>query len=236
MKVFRLFLAGLLSVLWLPRGMAADAPATPGPVAVFVKATLKPEFRDRYLAAMRENVAKTRAETSKPTFDFFQDATGGNTFYQFEVWKDEKEHASHLEAAHARAAAEVRKQAVTEPPEVLRLTPFYTAAETTHEPPAEPRKTENLVVVFETDPQLRQEFLSTFDKLAADARKAPGNLVFDLYRVTDRPDTFVLFERWKDAESYGRHMGRDYVREFHSHLNTVVAQRLRHPMKDVSGE
>lgn len=218
--------AAFLSILAMPLLSAAE-------LGLFVKVSVKPEIHERYIKAVQENVEQTRKEPSLPRFDFFQDATDKGTFYQFEVWDGQESLDAHLKKPYVAASWAVRAEGETAPKEVIKMVPYRSSA-TAKAPEGDLSETQNLIVIFEPKEQLKEEFLSEFDKVIGNARKADGNLVFELYRSTEPEGKFVLFERWKTPADYAKHLSTPYVAEFYKHFDAVVDKRVRYFGKDLS--
>lgn len=216
--------------------MAAIGPvAVAGELALFVKVSVKPEIQARYIEAVRKNVEETRKEPSRPRFDFYQDATDPGTFYQFEVWTGPEALEEHLKQPYVKEAWKVRAEGEAAEKEVIKMVP-YRASSTGKAPEGDLSQTQNLIVVFEAKEQLKEEFLSEFDKVIAEARKADGNLAFELYRSTEPEGKFVLFERWANASDYAKHLATPYVADFYKHFEAVVQNRVRYFGKDLGSK
>lgn len=197
-------------------------------VALFTKTVVKPEFRERYIETVRDNLLETRKEEGVRRFDFFQDASAPEIFYQFAVWSGVDEHEAHLKKPSAEVAAGDQPGNS----EVIRLVP-YRSVSTGKDPEGDQRGTQNLIVVFEPKEQLTDEFLSEFDKVIAEARKADGNLTFELYRSVEPAGKFVLYERWESPAHYAKHLATPYVADFYKHFDAVVDKRMRYSGKDL---
>jgi autoinducer 2-degrading protein len=81
-------------------------------IALFVSLKVKPELRDRFLAAAEDDsTCSVRDEPGCLRFDVLQDANDANHFYFYEVYTDDAAFTAHGQAPHfARwraAAAEV---------------------------------------------------------------------------------------------------------------------------------
>src|SRR4051812_45681868 len=81
-------------------------------MALFVSLKVKPELRDRFLAAAEDDsTCSVRDEPGCLRFDVLQDADDNNHFFFYEVYQDEAAFQAHSQAPHyARwraAAAEV---------------------------------------------------------------------------------------------------------------------------------
>ncbi|WAC19762.1 putative quinol monooxygenase [Luteolibacter sp. SL250] len=202
-------------------------------LALWVKVSLKPEIHERYIVAVQKNVEETRKEPSSPRFDFYQDTASPGVFHQFEVWKDQAALDDHLKQPYVKASWKVRDEGETAPKEVIKMAP-YRATTTAKAPDGDLSGSQNVIVVFQPEEQLKEEFLSEFDKVIEGARKADGNLAFELYRTTDPAGKFVLFERWASPADYAKHLSTPYVAAFYKHFEALVENRVRHFGKDLS--
>jgi len=68
--------------------------------------------------------------------------------------------------------------------------------------------TVRLVVNMEAASGKRDEFAAPFASLCSSVREEPGCQRYELYQSTDRPDHFVLMERWSDPEALTVHSQR----------------------------
>lgn len=202
-------------------------------LALWVKVSLKPEIHERYIEAVQKNVEETRKEPSNPRFDFYQDAASPGIFHQFEVWQDQAALDDHLKQPYVKAAWKVRDEGETAPKEVIKMVP-YRATTMAKAPSCDLSGSQTLIVIFEPKDQFKEEFLSEVDKVIEGARKADGNLAFELYRTTEPAGKFVLFERWQTPADYAKHLSTPYVTAFYKHFETLVDNRRRHIGKDLS--
>jgi len=202
-------------------------------LALLVKVSVKPEIQERYIEAVQKNVEETRKEADQPRFDFYQDTSAPGTFYQFEVWSGQAALDDHLKQPYVQAAWKIRDEGETAAKEVIKMVP-YRSTTTAAAPSGDLSGTQNLIVIFEPKEQLKEEFLSEFDKVIEGARKANGNLAFELYRTTAPEGKFVLFERWQTPADYAKHLSTPYVAEFYKHFEALVENRTRHFGKDLS--
>ena len=204
----------LLILLSIVPGLAADS-------AVFTKTTVKPGSADRFIEVVGREIATGDKAATQPKIGFYRDHTDPDVFFRLEVWPE------------GTAVREPAKEEPAEQTETIRLTPYRQNSEPWKNA-AKPEEAQNLIVVFEPKAQLKEEFLSEFDKVISQARQAPGNLVFELYRSEDQPGTFVLFERWENTADYARHLARPYVADFYKHFDAVVEKRMKYSVKELA--
>ena len=62
-----------------------------------------------------------------------------------------------------------------------------------------------LVIPMEAAPDKRDELINTFRTLAPEVRQEAGCQGYELYQSTERPDHFVLMERWSDQDALTVH-------------------------------
>jgi autoinducer 2-degrading protein len=97
-------------------------------IAVWVKARVTPEGRQRFLEAIEHDaIASERDEPGCVRFNVLQDAQDPNVYYFYEVYRDEAAIAAHRATPHYagwRAVADVLEG----PTEPARLTTVFPAA------------------------------------------------------------------------------------------------------------
>ncbi|MDP6102848.1 MAG: putative quinol monooxygenase [Dehalococcoidia bacterium] len=65
--------------------------------------------------------------------------------------------------------------------------------------------TVRLIVNIEAVTGKREELAATFASLCPSVREEPGCQQYELYQSTERPDHFVLLERWFDQDALTVH-------------------------------
>ncbi|WP_458687610.1 putative quinol monooxygenase [Nocardia tengchongensis] len=65
--------------------------------------------------------------------------------------------------------------------------------------------TVRLLIMITTQPGLGHRQVEAFERLAPTVRAEPGCLQYDLHRVADNPDHFVLLEEWASREALAAH-------------------------------
>jgi autoinducer 2-degrading protein len=93
--------------------------------AVVVPLKVKPEMREKFLAAALDDSTCSLQEPGCLRFDVLQDNTDPNRFFFYEVYRDESAYKAHQATAHyprwRAAAAEV----LAEPANASRCTTVY---------------------------------------------------------------------------------------------------------------
>ena len=62
-----------------------------------------------------------------------------------------------------------------------------------------------LIVNMEAAAGKREELTAAFASLCPGVREEPGCEQYELYQSTERPDHFVLMERWSDQDALSVH-------------------------------
>ena len=89
-----------------------------------------------------------------------------------------------------------------------------------------------LVVKFKVKPGQNAAFEQAFKEMQASVAKAePGNVYYDLYRLDQEPQTYVILEHYKDAAAVAAHGKSDHGRKLIAALRDLLdgppdAQRL----------
>lgn len=71
-----------------------------------------------------------------------------------------------------------------------------------------------VVAVLRTAAGKGGELLAAWPSLAAQVRAEAGCIAYDLHRVVDDPDRFVVLERWASPEALRAHGQSEHMREF----------------------
>ena len=68
--------------------------------------------------------------------------------------------------------------------------------------------TVRLIVGMKAAVGKREDLVATFASLCPSVREEPGCQQYELYQSTERPDQFVLLERWFDQDTLTVHSQR----------------------------
>src|SRR5262249_2912570 len=97
-------------------------------LAIWVKARIKPDMRDKFLKAIEADaLGSERDEPGCLRFNVLQDAKDANVYYFYEIYKDEAALEAHRAAPHYaiwRDAAD----SLDGPPEAVPCQPVFPAA------------------------------------------------------------------------------------------------------------
>jgi quinol monooxygenase YgiN len=73
--------------------------------------------------------------------------------------------------------------------------------------------TVRVAVLITTQPGRSVEQVAAFDLIKAAVRAEEGCIQYDLHRVTNQPDRFLLLEQWESAAALALHDASDLMAE-----------------------
>jgi len=132
------------------------------------------------------------------------------------AWKDQKAFESHVAAAHSKDMNEKIKAHVAAPNDTRQHTALSFA-------PAQSGKA-GVCAVTHVDviPPQRENGTAAVKQLAEDSRKHAGNLRFDVFVQTNRPNHFTVVECWKDRKAFDAHVGAKETKAFRDKLVSMT--------------
>ncbi|WP_295807194.1 antibiotic biosynthesis monooxygenase family protein [uncultured Nitratireductor sp.] len=69
-----------------------------------------------------------------------------------------------------------------------------------------------LIVDFEVKEGSETEFEEYFRRSVTCSRSEPGNVAFNIHKVVDQQNDYVLYEIWRDTEALERHFEQPYTK------------------------
>jgi autoinducer 2-degrading protein len=86
-------------------------------LALFVSLKVKPDLRDRFLAAAEDDsICSVRDEDGCLRFDVLQDGADPNRFFFYEVYRDQSAFDAHRQAPHFARWSAASQEVLAEPP------------------------------------------------------------------------------------------------------------------------
>jgi|SRR5947209_3479518 len=61
-------------------------------------------------------------------------------------------------------------------------------------------------------------------RVVVPTRGEAGNISYDLYQATDDPTLFVLYERWRDQDSFDWHLEQPYLQQMLADVSGHLAE------------
>jgi len=83
---------------------------------ILAKGVIRPDKREEFIAAAREQIVETRKESGCIAYDFYESQTQPNTFVFNERWKSKEAIDAHFQTAHIAKFMSVLPSCVAEPP------------------------------------------------------------------------------------------------------------------------
>ena len=132
------------------------------------------------------------------------------------AWKDQKAFDAHVAAAHSKDMNEKIKAHVAAPNDTRQHTALSFAA-------AQSGKA-GVCAVTHVDviPPQRENGTAAVKQLAEDSRKHAGNIRFDVFVQTNRPNHFTVVECWKDRKAFDAHVGAKETKAFRDKLVSMT--------------
>lgn len=188
-----------------------------GPVLAKVGATALRAYRDA-----------ARKDQGVAILDAFQRVEQPNQFVVLGAWTDQKAFDAHRSGDASKKLNDKLATLLTSPPDIRTHTALVPA-------PARVGK-DPIIVVTHVDvvPAEKDNAASALEQLADQSRKQSGNLRFDVWRQTGRPNHFTVVEAWASRGAFDLHQMQKETREFRARLGPMLGalfdERLYKPM------
>jgi quinol monooxygenase YgiN len=172
-----------------------------------------------FLIAVQNNIKHSRKELGNLSFSLYQPEDGKLQPIWFERFKSKAAHNEHKKRHYFKDAIKVIQGALKGEVESVTLN------EVKQIPAAIPviadrqERTVHLVVLYQVSPEKKRFFISAMAKAALHARKAQGNLEYNLYEYADDPNRFALIEGWQNRAYHTAQLNQDYIRQLGNALN-----------------
>src|SRR3954447_19449226 len=83
---------------------------------IHVRAVIKPESREAFMAAARDTIAQTRQEPGSLSYSYYEDIAEPNVFIFYEEWRMQADIDAHLAQPYTQALLAAAAQWVAAPP------------------------------------------------------------------------------------------------------------------------
>eukprot|EP00928_Gymnodinium_smaydae_P046978 TRINITY_DN31322_c0_g1_i2.p1 TRINITY_DN31322_c0_g1~~TRINITY_DN31322_c0_g1_i2.p1 ORF type:complete len:270 (+),score=30.36 TRINITY_DN31322_c0_g1_i2:94-903(+) len=188
---------------------------------VLVSVEIEPDRVPAFLAAMKDDVTKSRDAQLDPgclRFDLLRDKVNPNKFVFYECYVDDAAVAHHKTTSHYKSWADFKSQGGV-------VSQFVRKVETTSLPAwafqsesCEHDATGHAVLVsVDIEKERIPAFLQAMEDDVVNSRNAaldPGCVRFDLLRDRDNPNTFIFYEVYKDNEAAAFHKTTSHYRSW----------------------
>ena len=208
-KTKRLIRVVTCSLLWLLSPLTmADQPNQP--VHLFNTLPVAADAYDRFLPVMLNNAHKSRAEPGNISFDVFAPEAGGNNLYLFEQWQNQPALEQHQQQTHFKKVAAATGAALQPGAKEISLRLKKLSIDQEPRLISEPDKTRNVIVTLHVAQDAMAEVTAALLNMIPHARKANGNLRYDLYVNQGDPNQLIVFEQWVSGETHESHLTNEY--------------------------
>ena len=173
-----------------------------GPILARTGAAALHAYRD---AARKEAVS----------VDVFQRIDRPNQFVILAAWADQKAYEAHLTGEQVKKLNEKLATMLAAPPDTRTHSGLSVS-------PAKPGK-DPVVVVTHVDviPAEKDNGANALEQLADASRRHSGNLQFDVWRQSNRPNHFTVVEAWANRGAFDVHEMQKETREFRMRLGPM---------------
>jgi quinol monooxygenase YgiN len=162
-------------------------------------------------------------------FELLRGISRPNQFTVLGVWKDQKAYEAHAAAAHTKQMTDKISPLLAAPNDTRQHNALSVAA------PQAAKGGVYAVTHVDVIPPQKDNGVAAVKQLAEDSRKHAGNLRFDAWQQTNRPNHFTVVEGWKDRKAFDAHVAAKETRDFRGKLVTMTGalydERLYQPVE-----
>jgi quinol monooxygenase YgiN len=140
-----------------------------------------------------------------------------NQFTVLAAWTDQKAFEAHAASAHAKALNEKLAALLAAPTDTRQHGALAVAK-------IEAARGATVTAVTHVDviPPQKDNGVAAVKQLAEDSRKHAGNLRFDVWQQTNRPNHFTVVETWTNRAAFDTHFMHAQTREFRGKLAAMT--------------
>jgi quinol monooxygenase YgiN len=175
-----------------------------------------PNATRQVTALLKGYVASGKKDDGNVGFELVKGIHRPTWFVVVGAWKDQKAFDNHVAAAHAKEMNEKIKPHIAAPNDTRQHTALSFA-------PAQSGKA-GVCAVTHVDviPPQRENGTAAVKQLAEDSRKHGGNIRFDVFVQTNRPNHFTVVECWKNRKAFDAHVAAKETRAFRDKLVSMT--------------
>ena len=175
-----------------------------GPILAKVGVTALKTYRDA-----------GRKDAGNLGLEVLQRMDRANQFVVLGAWADQKAFEAHSGGAHAKALTEKLATTLAAPTDTRTHNGLAIASAKSGKDP--------IYVVTHVDviPPQKDNGVEALKALADDSRKHSGNLQFDVWQQTNRPNHFTVVEAWANRGAFDVHEMQKPTKEFRTKLGPM---------------
>jgi quinol monooxygenase YgiN len=158
-----------------------------------------------------------RKDAGNVRFELLQGIARQNQFTVIGAWSDQKAFEAHVAAAHTKEMQSQIAPVLVAPIDTRQHNGLAVA------PAAEARGGAIFAVTHvDVIPPQKDNGVAAVGKLAEDSRKHAGNMRFEVWQQTNRPNHFTVVEAWASRKAFDIHLGATETKDFRSKLATMT--------------
>jgi quinol monooxygenase YgiN len=163
-------------------------------------------------SALRDYRTVGRKDDGNMGLELLQRIDQPNQFVVIGAWVDQKAFEAHLTKEHTKAMQEKVADIAAAPADTRQHHALSVA-------PLKPGR-DSLIVVTHVDviPPQKDTAVVALKQLAEDSRQHSGNLQFDVWQQTNRPNHFTVVEAWSSRGAFNVHTMQKPTRDFRGKL------------------
>jgi len=197
----------------------AAGPAQAQAQATFFTVTYveaSPKDTRQVTSLLRNYIAASKKDDGNIGVELVKGIHRPSWFVVVGAWKDQKAYEAHVATAHSKEMSEKIKPRVAAPNDTRQHTAISFA-------PASSAKA-GVCAVTHVDviPPQRENGTAAVKQLAEDSRKHAGNIRFDVFVQTNRPNHFTVVECWKDRKAFDAHVAASETKAFRDKLVSMT--------------
>jgi len=212
------FVAHLFAVLSAPLqgGVAA---ADPRFYAVsYVEVEASAPARTAAVAALRRYQSTSRGQDGFLAMEAFEQSGRAGHFTFIETWRDQAAFDTRDQSAQKQLLEALQPIRISD----LDRRPYKTLTTAA----AAPAPAGTVYVITHVDASPTPQLPMLLQQLAADSRRDPGNLRFDIVQHTMRANHFTIVEAWRDRQALDGHAAAPHTRQYREAFGPMAGSPL----------
>jgi len=167
-------------------------------------------------AALKTYKEASRKDEGNTSLEVLQRIDRPNQFVVLGAWADQKAFEAHANGANMKGLNEKLGTTIAAPSDTRTHNPLSVAAAKAGKDP--------IYVVTHVDviPPQKDNGVAALQQLATESRNHQGNLQFDVWQQTNRPNHFTVVEAWANRGAFDVHEMQKPTREFRNKLATMT--------------
>ncbi len=208
---------------------ASDAQAQDTTLYVATYVELLPTAAGKGLSLLKAYRDASRKDAGIMRLEVVQRLDRPNQFVILGVWKDKSAFDAHMATAHGKDLGDKLKPLFASPNDQRQHNVLTVAASK-----QAGRRAIFVVTHVDVPPPSKDAVIPMLRQLAADGRKDTGNVRFDVWQQTNRPNHFTVIETWSSRKAYDAHISAEHTRQFRTKLTPMTGalydERLYRPV------